>query len=117
MDLSTAPEGVNVPDDLRRAVAASLPPGAPVSILEAGCGSASQLDLGLSLQNPCPFGPQVFAPSGGFSGSEVGRCRLPVTSQSSEHSQDVIHQKPVVLTAKGEQRWIEPRRTLVVTQR
>jgi len=46
MDLSTAPEGVNVPDDLRRAVAASLPPGAPVSILEAGCGSASQLDLG-----------------------------------------------------------------------
>src|SRR2546421_995637 len=69
---------------------------------EAGLITPSQLDLGLSLQNPCPFGAQVFAPGGGFGGSEVARCRLQVASLSSEHSQHAIHQKPVELSLERE---------------
>src|SRR5260370_19310645 len=83
---------------------------------ETGLITPSQLDLGLPLQNPCPFGAQVFAPGGGFGGGEVGRCRIPVTSQSSEHSQHAIHQKPVELSLEGEKAGIAPSCELMLTE-
>src|SRR2546428_220056 len=83
---------------------------------ETGLITPSQLDLCLSLQNPCPFGAQVFAPSGGFGGGEVGSCSLPVSSQSSEHSQHAIHQKPVELSLEGEKAGIALDRELMLTK-
>src|SRR5258708_6094637 len=83
---------------------------------KAGLITPSQLDLGLSLQNPCPFGAQIFAPSSDFGGSEVGRRRLPGASQSSEHSQHAIHQKPVELSLEGEKAGIALDREFMLTE-
>src|SRR5712691_2026719 len=76
----------------------------------------SQLDLGLSLQNPCPFGAQVFAPSGGFGCGKVGYCHFPVTSQCSEHSEHAIHQKPVELPLEGQEASIATFRERMLTK-
>ena len=44
------------------------------------------------------------------------RCRFPLAAQGSDHSQDAIHEEPVVLAAKGQQRRVEASCSLVVTQ-
>src|SRR5258708_27323215 len=97
-------ERKRLPEELRGASSASLT-------------SSCHFEAGLRQERPCQFRAQFLAPCYGLGSSQVSRRIFPPPILQRDHTQHTIHQEPVVLTAKGEQRRIEPHRTLVVTQR
>ncbi len=82
----------------------------------AALAPVTHLDVGLSQQCPGQLREKLLALGYCLGGCQVQRCCFPLAAQGGDQSQDAIHEEPVVLAGKGQQRRVEASCSLVVSQ-